>query len=208
MHPAVENFLERPTSHKAGFWVVSLGFVCFVMWTYVYGPAALEVEELKEKVDGLQSQIAQESRIARNKDKFLREVKDLDIQLADALRRLPDKREIPDLLNSISNLARDAGLEVALFKPRAENYKDFFAEVPVDISVEGSFHRVATFFDEVGKLPRIVNISGITMRDPKVFDETVTIKTDCVATTFRYLDEAERKAAQEKSGGSKRRNKK
>ena len=66
MHPAVENFLERPASHKAGFWVVSLGFVCFVMWTYVYGPASLEVEELKEKVDGLQSQIAQESRIARN----------------------------------------------------------------------------------------------------------------------------------------------
>ncbi len=207
MHPVIENFLERPTSHKIGFWVGSVVFLSFVLWTYLYGPKAEELTKLTEEVDSLESQITQETRIAKNKDKFLKEVKELDVQFEEALLKLPDKREIPDLLSSISSLARDAGLDVQLFKPRAENFKDFYAEVPVEVSVEGTYHQVATFFDEVGKLDRIVNINQIFVRDPKVHDDTVDVKTDCLATTFRYLDDQERQANKNKTESAKKRRK-
>ena len=76
MHPFVERFLERPTSHKIGFCIGSFIFVSFVLWTYLYGPKAEEVAKLTEQVDSLESQITQETRIAKNKDKFLKEVKE------------------------------------------------------------------------------------------------------------------------------------
>lgn len=206
MSSVIDNFLERPTSHKVGFWVLTIGFLGFLFWQYMYSAKLEERTELETSVEELNAKITHERRLARNLKRFREEVKDLDIKLKFALQELPDKREIPDLLSAISNLARDAGLEVSLFKPKPENLKEFYAEVPVDISVSGTFHQVATFFDEVGNLSRIVNIDAIAIKEPKVKPELIEIKADCVGTTFRYLDESERKLAKEKAkAGDKRR---
>lgn len=205
MHPAIEEFLQRPRSHIAGAWIGILALLSLLYWQYSYRPQDREYAAQEEKVEQLTQKIADETRRARNLGKLKEKIKELDLKLKVALQELPDKREIPDLLSSISNLARDAGLDVTLFRPSAEMAKDFYAEVPVSISVLGSFHQVATFFDEVGQLSRIVNINQIVMREPQVQSETVQVRTDCVATTFRYLDESERVAMEQKEEGGKRR---
>ena len=205
MNPVLETILNRPASHKIGIWVASIGLVGFLFWQYVYSAAATERGELTEKVDSLQTQIAHERRLVRNKDKIMKEVEELDVKLKFALQELPDEREIPDLLSSISNLARDAGLEVNLFRPRGEVRREFYAEVPVAITVEGTFHQVATFFDDVGQLSRVVNIDQITMGKPAIKGENVIVNSSCVATTFRYLDEDERIGSEDEAGRRRRR---
>lgn len=192
MNQIVQNLLDRPTSHKVAFWVASVLLICFLFWQYVYGPKVEAAEKLDIKIEELRSKIGHEQRLARNLSKFRKEVEDLEVKLKFALQELPDEREIPDLLSSISTLARDAGLEVQLFKPAAEIVREFYAEVPVKVAVQGTFHQVASFFDEVGRLPRIVNINQISIVSPEIQDGGVRIKSDCTATTFRYLDEAER----------------
>ena len=208
MNPAIENFLERPLSHRLAALFGSVIFVGFVFWTYMYSGALEEYDKLQADVEQLDVQKSNELRISRNLGKFRDEVRALDVKLKFVLQELPDKREIPDLLTSISNLARDAGLEINLFKPRPEALRDFYAEVPVEIAVTGSYHQVATFFDEVGQLSRIVNINHIAVHEPKTTEDKVTIKSDCVATTFRYLDESERIAVQNADKDKKRKRKK
>ncbi|MCB0340476.1 MAG: type 4a pilus biogenesis protein PilO, partial [Bdellovibrionales bacterium] len=163
-----------------------------ICWQYMYKPNYEEHEKLQESIEDLQVKITNEQRLARNLKTFREEVKVLDQTLNRALRELPDKREIPDLLKSISTLARDAGLKVSLFKTNPERIKDFYAEVPVEISLKGTFHQVASFFDEVGALERIVNIGGIELANPKIEPDQVEVAAKCVATTFRYLDDEER----------------
>lgn len=207
MNPILENIMERPTSHKVGFCVGTLLLISVIFWQYFYGPVLKEYEELSEKIESLEGKIGHERRLARDLPKFRKDVEELEVKLKFALQELPDEREIPDLLANISNLARDAGLEVSLFKPGAEVFREFYAEVPVKISVEGTFHQVATFFDEVGRLSRIVNINQIAVYDPKIKEDHIAIKSDCVATTFRYLDEAERIQVPDAQEGKKRRRK-
>jgi len=192
MNQYLETILERPLSHRLGILFGLLGAIGFVFWMYLYKPKLSELNALKEKQVELQTKITNEKRLAANLAKFRAEVKDLDIKLNIALQELPDKREIPDLLTSISNLARDAGLEVALFKTEPESFQEFYSEVPASILVSGTYHQVATFFDEVGRLSRVVNIKEIQLTEPKVVDGEATLKISCVATTFRYLDEQER----------------
>ena len=128
-----------------------------------------------------------------------KKVKELDILLKKALQELPDSRDIPQLLTRISDKAKDAGLEILLFKPAGESKKDFYAEVPVQIEVEGSFHQVATFFDEVGHMERIVNVSKYNLADPQTDrNKKVSLKTSLTATAFRFLTEEEQKAAKNK----------
>lgn len=206
MNELFQRFLDRPLSHKLAMWIGSLVLLCFVFWQYIYSAKLTQQTNLQEQVYTLESQIAQETRLAKNLKKFTEEVKELDIKFKFALQELPNEREIPDLLATVSGLIRDAGLQPLLFKPNAEIHREFYAEVPVSISVEGTFHQVATFFDEVGQLPRIININQITVRDPVSGDKQVNIKADCIATTFRYLDESERiKAPQQNQKGKRKR---
>ena len=114
----------------------------------------------------------------------------LDAKFEKAKERVPDKREIPSLLTTISGLARESRLQVLVFKPLPEVMESFFARVPVEISVWGSFHDVALFLDKVSKLPRIVSISNISI-DRKEANGRVVVATTGLATTYRFLTEAE-----------------
>ncbi len=207
MNQAIDNFLERPLWQKAVFWLGSLLFVAYCSYQFLLKDQWDTETALQEKVDSLNNSIVQEQRIARELNRFRREVKELEIKLKFALQELPDKREIPDLLTSISGLARDSGLTVNLFRPMPESFKDFYAEVPVSISVEGTYHQIAAFFDEVGHLPRIVNITQIAIKEPRVGESQVNVKSECVATTFRYLDESERIQNPEGNDKAKRKRK-
>lgn len=205
MQEIIEQIMDRPLWQRVAGWIGSLLFFTYIFWAYFYSDLSEDLGKLLEKTETLETQISHERRLARNLPKVKAQVKELDIQLKKAMMELPDKKEIPDLLASISDLAMDSGLEVQLFKPRAENFREFYAEVPVHISVGGTYHQVATFFDEVGHLSRIVNISGIGIKEPHVGDSDVQVKTECVATTFRYLDDKERAQRAGKSKGKRKR---
>jgi type IV pilus assembly protein PilO len=124
------------------------------------------------------------------------------------MQALPESAEIPSLLAGISQAGKDAGLEFFLFQPKAEVRKEFFAEIPVDINVSGSYHQVALFFEKVSKLPRVVNIRDIKMT-PQSKEKSGVLTTNCQAVTYKFIDApAEppkgKKGAAPKKGGSKK----
>ena len=105
------------------------------------------------------------------------------------MKALPEKKEIPNLLASISSSGQDSGLEFALFEPKPENNKDFYAEIPVAVKVSGSYHNVASFFDKVSRLPRIVNIDNISITAQKqTKKEGLSLSTSCTAITYRFIE--------------------
>jgi type IV pilus assembly protein PilO len=152
--------------------------------------------------------LLKERRIAKDLPRYKAEVATLEVQLERALQELPDERDIPDLLKAIADRAKNTGLEVALFRPDPEQAQEFFVEIPVRMSVEGSFHQVASFLDEVGRMARIVNVRGIQMGNPRVSDRGASLTSEYSVVTFRYLTEterAERAAAAAAAKDSKRR---
>jgi type IV pilus assembly protein PilO len=120
-----------------------------------------------------------------------KEYEQLNVELAQALTELPNSKEIPSLLTSITSLGKNAGLDFLIFKPKGEVLKDFYAEVPVDIVVSGSYFSVANFFAAVSNLPRIVNITNVAFSDIKSVNNRMMTKVTCLATTFRFLDKKE-----------------
>jgi type IV pilus assembly protein PilO len=127
--------------------------------------------------------------IAENKDQFERDVERLNEELSRALKELPNQREIPGLLRNISHLGRKNGLEFQLFHPLPEIRRDFYAEVPVEIVVTGTYHEVALFFDRVGKLPRIVNIRNVEMKAPTERSGRIILTTQGETVTYRFIEQ-------------------
>jgi type IV pilus assembly protein PilO len=155
---------------------------------------------LAEEITGIRNDRDKKKTLSANLPKLKKELQEWDAKLKAAVAQLPDRKEIPDLLSSLSIKAREAGLEILLFRPRAENFQEFYAEIPVDIVVRGGFFNAVTFFDEVGKLNRLVNIDNIDLKNPKVGGDQVALEISTLATTYRFLDKAERKkVAEEKA---------
>ena len=128
----------------------------------------------------------------------------MEKRLKQALRQLPDSKELPGLLTDVSSLGKNAGLEFKAFRPRDEIAKDFYAEVPIEIEFSGDFHDIARFFDKVSKLPRIVNVSQLEMEIAGQEFGSTRLKVHGEATTFRFLehDVAAGGARQPQEGGT------
>ena len=119
-------------------------------------------------------------------------------------KQLPSKAEMAALLTDINQAGSGRGLQFELFKPAQVVVKDYYAELPIDIKVTGSYHDIGAFAGDMANLPRIVTLNNMTLNTGK--DGTLTL--EAVAKTFRYLDPeevaAQRKAAADKKKAAKK----
>ena len=206
MNQLVEHFSNLETNRKIAIAVTVPVLLLAAYYVFFLGPRMSSTQELRAQIiDMLAERDMKTLETARMVERR-QEIEELDRQLASAITRLPDEQEIPELLSNISSLGRDAGLEILVFRQKPEGYQEFYAEVPVDMQVRGTYHQVASFFDEVAKLDRIVNVSDITLKEPRVEDESLLLQANSTVTTFRFLSEAERKrlVEQKKIAGAER----
>lgn len=119
-------------------------------------------------------------------------------------KQLPSKAEMAALLTDINQAGAGRGLQFDLFKPQQVVIKDYYAELPIDIKINGSYHDIGAFTGDIANLPRIVTLNNLALSTGK--DGTLTL--EAVAKTFRYLDPeevaAQRKAALEKKRAAKK----
>lgn len=189
MNPQVEKFLKLPLYQRA---LILVGFNAAILGACIYFiflPQYKEYTTLVTKHQQVRDQLAKDQKIADNLPKFKAEYEKMNERLAQALTELPNAKEIPALLTNIASLARDNGLEVLQFKPGADAVKGFYADVPVGLKVVGNYHQVAKFFFDVGSLPRIVNIGSVTIGGAKIENNRLQLTVECLATTFRFVDE-------------------
>ncbi len=193
MDPRIEKLLKLPKKQKIALLVAIVAFEGAALYWGLLLPRQTELKDLRGRLEGLQNEVQDKQKIANNLPKLKREYQQLQRDLDQALTELPNQKEIPTLLTSITSVGKGAGNDFLLFRPKPETPKDFYAEVPVDISVSGSFHSVANFFAAVGNLPRIVNITNVSFADIKQAGGKTSVKVNCLATTFRFLDKKETK---------------
>ena len=207
MNEWLEDLFDKPWNQKVLYLVGASIVVWVVMWVLFLGGQWSRVSDLRAEVNADRERLASLQAKAGNLEAVRKVVSQLDRELSAALARLPDRKEIPDLLNNLSELASASGLRITKFRQLDEQLRDYYAEVPVELSMTGSFHQVASFFGRVPRLNRLVNVTSISMKHPAVVGDTVRIEASCLATTFRFLDEEERarvaKEREKKAKGGK-----
>lgn len=191
MDPQLEKIMKLPNKQKLALLAVVALLEGAAFFFGLQQPKMKQLTDLQGKLDSLKTQIQETKKIADNLPKFKNDYEKLNMELVSALTELPNQKEIPTLLTGITSIGKGAGLDFLSFRPKAEEPKDFYAAVPVDIVVSGSFHNVANFFVAVGNMPRIVNINNVVFSDIKDVDGRTLLKVSCLATTFRFLDKKE-----------------
>jgi len=204
LNQLLDNILERPKAQKFAILGVTIILIVALYYSFLFVPRSDEMAKLADSVEIARNEKTVKGQKAANLPRLQKDLLQLEAELKKAVAQLPDKKEIADLLSSISAKALQSGLDVLLFRPRAETYQEFYAEIPVDITVKGNFYNTVSFFDEVGRLHRLINIDNIGFKNPTVSGDSVVLETTSIATAFRFLDEAERmKIAEEKAKAAK-----
>src|SRR4030095_6958476 len=121
--------------------------VALLDWQYLYGPERRQLTQLTTQTSTLRAQLEPKRSKTSARRSAERELRDLAAELRRAEARLPDQREIADLLSSVAGSARGVGLDIVLFRQKPEVYHDFYAEVPVEMAMRGTYHDVALFLD-------------------------------------------------------------
>jgi type IV pilus assembly protein PilO len=159
-----------------------------VFWNWYARPAQASLDQRRAQLELVHKDIERGLATARRLPEFRRQVTDLEAQL-DRLRPvLPDEKDVADLLRRIQGMATQSNLTIRGFVPQAVATRQMYAEWPIGLQLEGTYHNLGNFLERVSKFPRIINITGIHIRakEPQTADDTIS--ADCTATTFVLIE--------------------
>ena len=157
-----------------------------------------ELETLLQQEETLKKDYLAKKTQAINLDLHKQQLREIDTQFGALLKQLPNRSQMDALLVDINQAGLGRGLQFELFRPASsENTKEFYAELPIQVKVIGTYHDMGAFASDVGQLSRIVTLNDVAIEAGK--DGNLTM--DATARTFRYLDDDE-VAAQRKSAAA------
>ena len=193
---AFDSFLDTKVSRldqkKKLFIFIAVCALPIALFVFLYfSPKTKEITGLSNNKTNLEREIQKVEATVRELDKHKAEMKETELKFRAASLLLPEQKEIPSLLTNISSQGTNSGLEFISFKPRAETPKEFYAEIPVSITINGPYHNIGLFLDKISKLPRIVTVSDINMGSPAMVDGEMYLKTTFNLITYRFLEKAD-----------------
>src|SRR3990170_5452045 len=152
----LDAVMKLPLSKKIIILAGIIIAIAALSYQLLLKPQTTEIANLTVSLAELTVKVEENRRIAADIPRFQKEKDELEEQLKKALSQLPNEKEIANLIDSISESARKSGLKIGLFKPIEGSIKGFYAEIPVEMEVEGTFESLYDFCVKVGALPRIV----------------------------------------------------
>ncbi len=183
-----EKYIPLDKKFKIIIAVVLIILPIALFWFLFLDKNLKTITQLKEQKATLTADVNKAKKAAANLKKHQAELADIKKKFEKISVVLPKKTEIPNLLRSISDLGQSAGLDFESFDPGTEVPKDFYAEIPIKISITGPYHNMGFFLDEVSKLNRIVTVDNITMGSPKMEGNEMLLKSSCNLITYRFTN--------------------
>ncbi|MCR3841772.1 type 4a pilus biogenesis protein PilO, partial [Pseudomonas aeruginosa] len=151
-----------------------------------------QLEQQAAQEESLKQQFATKAFQAANLEAYKAQMKEMEESFGALLRQLPSDTEVPGLLEDITRTGLGSGLEFEEIKLLPEVTQQFYIELPIQISVVGGYHDLATFVSGVSSLPRIVTLHDFEIK-PASPDNTSKLRMSILAKTYRYNDKGLKK---------------
>lgn len=168
--------------------IVGIGVVCLLIlgagyWFLIQGELE-DYSNAQKKEETLRETYTSKKLLALNLDAYKQQMEEMQRTFGSLLRQLPNTTEVPDLLVDITQAGLGRGLEFVLFRPEKEQPREFYAELPISLQVNGSYHELALFVSDVAALPRIVTFGDINISG----GQSSRLGMTATARTYRYLE--------------------
>jgi type IV pilus assembly protein PilO len=190
MDKLLEKLSAVPPKQRWGLLVLVVLAIVGGYWFLSWSDAYAKYEKQISVRASLEKQRAEKEAYVNNLADYEAKLSELQQELNRARNELPDKPDVAQLLAQLGNKARQSGLDIDRFEPKGEKAKGFYAEIVFSVQVHGSFHEISTFIDSLSQMDRIINVSDLTMTNPKTVNQKTVLESAFSLTTYRYVAEA------------------
>lgn len=195
---------DIPLRQQILLFAIALAGGGYLFYSWSLQPLRETASGLDSDIQSLQRQIDQARLVEAQLPQFRADVARQEERLRQFRATLPSQKETPELMRSVQRLAADSNLNIKSFTPQKTVQRDFYVDWPIEILLEGNYHNLATFFQRVGELPRLVNIGEVSIRGIEASaSRDRTISASCTATTFVYLEDQAEAGQGQAQGGSR-----
>lgn len=189
---------NAPGSVRYSVLSVALILVLVAGYYLLIDDKRIELEQERKQELALMADFEFKQQKAANLEAYELQLADMQDLLQTMFRQLPSKTEMDKLLVDVSQTALAAGIDVQLFEPQAEAFRDFYAERPINIRMLGGYHEFGQFVSGVAALPRVVILTmhDISLRragrnQSRFGDSEGRLILEGQVKTYRYVDEEE-----------------
>jgi type IV pilus assembly protein PilO len=184
--------------NESGEWplpikVISILLICALMWGagyyFLLKDKKVELESLEQKEVELKKTFETKQAKAVNLEAYKEQLAEMKVMFASMLEQLPRKSEVPELLVDVTRTGLINGLEFELFQPQGERPIDFYAELPIQMTVTGNYHQFGQFVSGLASLPRIVTVHDLKLGP--LSEDTGKMTMNLTAKTYRYFDDGD-----------------
>ncbi|MDA8114196.1 MAG: type IV pilus inner membrane component PilO [Acidithiobacillus sp.] len=205
----IDDVIRWPVKTKLIVIAIIVLVLGVVVWFEFISPENDKYDQLQAQEDSLKIQVRQKQLLAASLPAYQAQIREMNRRFQNFLQQLPNRTQIPSLLDDVTLAGRSRGLDFELFQPTGEVNKNFYAEIPVKLKVVGTYNDIGRFAAAVAAMPRIVTINNIDIARMPDAGATSAAKAQaaqklvmqCTATTYRYLDGGGSVDHQSKEGG-------
>ncbi len=170
--------------------ITGSGLICIAIlaagYWFIIKDQVATLQKAQRQETQLKDTYMKKKALAINLEAYRQQMKEIEETFGVMLKQLPDKTEVPELLIDITQAGLGRGLQFDTFKPQNVRHKDFYAEMPIDLAVSGTYHQLGEFVSDLAALPRIVTIGDLSLKPIK---DTNRLTMAAVTKTYHYLDE-------------------
>ena len=181
---------QWPFAPKALAWLLTTALVVAAGWLLVLSDLATNLESERSREPTLKADYRSKLGQAVNLEELKKQKEQVQEYVTQLEKQLPGKAEMDALLSDINQAGLGRGLQFELFRPGQVVVKDYYAELPIAIKVNGRYHDIGSFAADVANLSRIVTLHNLTIGPPPN-DTSGALSMEATARTYRYLDAAE-----------------
>lgn len=198
----VDSIVKLPRVQKIAILVGTVVVLSGLYWFLFYKGHSERLDAQRAILTKKQQELHEQKVILANLPKFRKETEEMKAKRQVALKQLPNTKDIDKLLRDVSYHAIESGLEILLFKPAKEVKKNFYAEIPVELKLSGTYHDFGLFFEKIANLSRIVNVADLELEKSKERSDEASVrnllKASCKAKTYKFIEQ--------KAGGEAKKN--
>jgi len=177
-----EELNNKPRSTKILYLVITIILPLTIFYNFYYTPKKEKEKNLVQTIESLDKEILKYEQTSKKEKELEFIVKERRKFLEESQKILPTEKEIPILLNNIAQLAKKRGLKVLQFVPKPEIQKNYYNEIPIELSFTGSFNNTFAFLNDVENLERLVNLISVEITQ----QNKDTLLTKSIFHTFKY----------------------
>jgi len=185
---------KLPLIAKIGIGAGALALLGVAYFVIFYGDIESSIKAAQGQEQSLRNDLADARKNEFAYQKDLAELTERQHRQRELNKVLPVDTEYPSFLSAVQSVANVSGIGLTAWAPQPEVNEQFYARVPMKVTLVGRYHQVAKFFYGVGQLDRIINMENISLTEPKVQGDDVVVKTEALATAFRSVEDPKKAA--------------